>query len=236
MGEEVEISLNERSVSRHENKFIVSTYTTELLRRRLPAILKRDAHAGPDGSYFIRSVYFDDVDYSAYREKLHGVQDRTKFRLRYYNYDDSTIFLEKKIKQGDLTGKESAKITRAEADALLYCDDLSWCSRDPLLTEFARARRAGSRPAVVVDYDRCAFTHWVEDVRVTLDRNIRTCPYQPELFNANLLTVPAMEPGEQVLEIKYNAFLPAHVAIALEGVPKQRMAVSKFVKCLSILE
>ncbi len=39
-----------------------------LERRRLRSLLKPDPHAGPDGSYLVRSVYFDDPDNSAYYE------------------------------------------------------------------------------------------------------------------------------------------------------------------------
>ena len=51
-----------------------------------------------------------------------------------------------------------------------------------------------------------------------------------------LLMVPVLDEGETVLEVKYDKFLPAPVVAMLEGVPKRREAVSKYVKCLSILE
>lgn len=88
----------------------------------------------------------------------------------------------------------------------------------------------------MVDYQRYAYTYPVQDVRVTLDLDVRTCPYQTDGFSQRLLTVPALEPGEAVLEVKYDAFLPAPVRAVLEDVPKRREAVSKYVKCLSILE
>lgn len=48
--------------------------------------------------------------------------------------------------------------------------------------------------------------------------------------------MPVLDEGEAVLEVKYDAFLPAPVRALLEGVPKQRCAVSKYTKCLDILE
>jgi hypothetical protein len=65
---------------------------------------------------------------------------------------------------------------------------------------------------------------------------VRTSPYQTDFFSKRLLTVPVMDNGETVLEVKYNQFLPAPVSAVLEGVPKRRESVSKYVKCLSILE
>lgn len=226
----------ERQTNRHEIKYTVSAYETALLRHRLPALLRRDKHAGKTGSYLIRSVYFDDADYTAYNEKIAGVKERTKYRLRYYDLDDRVIFFERKSKNGDMTGKDSVKITREQAQALL---DGSFTSADtdaPLLKEFSRLRRTGYRPVVIVDYDRYAFTYPVENVRVTLDTAVRTCPYQTDFFNKRLLMVPVLDEGETVLEVKYDKFLPAPVVAMLEGVPKRREAVSKYVKCLSILE
>ena len=226
----------ERRTDRHEIKYVISAYETALLRHRLPGLLRRDKHAGTKGSYLIRSVYFDDADYSAYNEKIAGVKERTKYRLRYYDLDDSVIFFERKSKDGDMTGKDSVKITRAEAQALLDGTFTAGDTDAPLLKEFSRLRRSGYRPVVIVDYDRYAFTYPVENVRVTLDTAVRTCPYQTEFFSRRLLTVPVLENGETVLEVKYDQFLPAPVSAVLEGVPKRREAVSKYVKCLSILE
>ena len=197
--------------------------------------LRRDPHAGPDGSYFIRSLYFDDSDHTAYREKVDGVRDRIKYRIRYYNGDDRVIFLEKKTKEGDMTGKDSVRLTRSEAEAFLRGDP-GLSRMEGLAGELGRLRRRGWSPAVIVDYDRYAFTYPAGNVRVTLDCAVRTCPFQTELFNDRLLTLPVLDEGEAVLEVKYDAFLPAPVRELLQGVPKQRCAVSKFARCLSIIE
>ena len=225
----------DRTVNRHEIKYTVGLREAELLKHRLGALLRPDPHAGPDGSYFIRSLYFDDPDFTAYREKLDGVKERTKYRIRFYNMDDKVIFLEKKSKDGDMTGKDSARLSRAGAEAFLMGDD-----RLPRLKglpgELGRLRQGAWRPVVIVDYDRWAFTYPVANVRVTVDANVRTCPYKTDLFDPKLLTVPVLDEGEAVLEVKYDAFLPAPVRELLHGVTKQRCAVSKYTKCLSILE
>ena len=225
-----------RKVSRHEEKFIISVATAEMLKSRFRAILRPDPNAGADGSYFIRSVYFDDVSHTAYHEKLFGVKERSKYRLRYYNFDTERIFLEKKMKNGNLTGKDSAYVTFEEAQALLWGGSMDFAAGEPLLEEFIRARRGSMHPVCIVDYDRFAYTYPVEDVRITLDMDVRTRPYSTELFNRYLPTMPVMDEGECVLEVKYNGFLPSHILWMLEGVPKQRMAVSKYVKCMSVLE
>ena len=76
----------------------------------------------------------------------------------------------------------------------------------------------------------------VKSHSITLDMDVRTRPYRTELFTRYLPTLPVLDEGECVLEVKYNGFLPSHIVWMLEGVPKQRMAVSKYVKCMSVLE
>ena len=83
---------------RHEFKHILNYSDYFLLRGRLRHIMPPDPHAGPDGCYQIRSLYFDDWRDHALREKLYGISRREKFRLRLYNYDLSLIRLEKKVR------------------------------------------------------------------------------------------------------------------------------------------
>lgn len=115
-----------------------------LLRQRLSRVMEPDPHAGPEGRYFIRSLYFDDMDYTAYREKLNGVDTRAKYRLRYYNYDESYIAYEKKEKFRDMTRKAMAAVSRPTAEAMAARGEAE--GEDPLLTEFQALWRRGSGP------------------------------------------------------------------------------------------
>ena len=222
-------------IKRHEIKYIISLREAELLKYRLRALLRPDPHVRADGSYFIRSLYFDDTDYRAYHEKIAGVKERTKYRIRFYNLDDSRVTLEKKSKDGDLSGKESTRISRETAEALLTGGAVSG-EADDLVRELARLRQTGWRGAVLVDYVRYPFVYPTGNVRVTIDTELRTAPFKTGLFDGRALTVPVLDDGEAVLEVKYDAFLPAPVRALIEGVPKQRCAVSKYTQCLNILE
>ena len=55
---------------RHELKYYINQGEAALLENTLALTMDRDPYAGPDGSYFIRSLYFDDVASSALRQKL----------------------------------------------------------------------------------------------------------------------------------------------------------------------
>ena len=55
---------------RHEYKYLISRTDAELLRRRLPHVMKPDPHAGASGQYTIRSLYFDDPAFLSHVEML----------------------------------------------------------------------------------------------------------------------------------------------------------------------
>ena len=67
---------------RHELKYSISNTQYQLLRTKLRNVLKPDIHAGPDGRYHIRSLYFDDFRNTALFEKQAGVSRRKKYRIR----------------------------------------------------------------------------------------------------------------------------------------------------------
>ena len=71
---------------RHEWKHEINLSDMFAVHQRLQAVAQTDAHT-INGSYEIRSPYFDNISYKALREKLDGVNIREKFRIRYYNGD-----------------------------------------------------------------------------------------------------------------------------------------------------
>ncbi|MBQ5354441.1 MAG: polyphosphate polymerase domain-containing protein, partial [Clostridia bacterium] len=107
---------------RHELKYLINLPDWALLRSRFPAVLKPDPYAGEDAEYWIRSLYFDDYWNTAYEEKDAGVLTRRKYRIRIYNCSDERIVLERKNKYGPYIWKQSAPLTRRQADAILGGD------------------------------------------------------------------------------------------------------------------
>ena len=105
--------------ARHELKYFINPAELEVLRQRLRGALTMDAHCVGGRPYSIRSLYFDDVEDSAFYDKQAGVMHRDKYRIRIYNLSDKAIFLERKRKLGDLIQKSSAQITRRLCDQLV---------------------------------------------------------------------------------------------------------------------
>lgn len=72
---------------RHEYKYRINYFDYLILKRRIQLIMDVDPHASESGQYFIRSLYFDNIYDKALKEKLYGVNNREKFRIRIYNND-----------------------------------------------------------------------------------------------------------------------------------------------------
>lgn len=219
---------------RHEYKFQISPLDRQILLSRLRPLGLEDPHA-QGGEYQVCSLYFDDLQDTALRQKLDGVEDRDKFRLRYYNGDLSFIRLEKKSKRGGLCQKRSARLTQGQAEAILAGRAAALQqSKDPLLTEFYTRLCAGLRPAALTAYRREPFVYAPGNVRITIDRDIRTGVYARCLDAAQAALVLAAAPDDMnalVLEVKYDAFLPDLIrqAIHLDGRPWT--AFSKYAQC-----
>ena len=221
---------------RHEFKYLISTADARLLKLRLKHIMEPDPHAGASGRYTIRSLYFDDLAHSAYYEKMDGICLREKYRLRIYNYSMKTIKLEKKEKLGNLTRKTAQTVTREQAKSLNRDPRPDFAGQGGVLEELGqKISFEGVRPMVLVDYDRTPFICRDGNTRITLDENVRTRPYIAHLFASPRAMIPVMEPDQVILEVKFDDFLPGHLAAALADIPKVNMAISKFALCMSYI-
>ena len=213
---------------RHEVKHCISLSDYYELRTRLSIVLERDSHAGEDGSYTIRSLYFDNADDKALREKLDGVRDRDKYRLRYYNSDTGFINLEKKSKRGQWCTKESVSITEEECRRILDGDTEWMRLRDGLLQECWRKMSfEGMKPQTIVEYVRDPYIYPVGNVRVTLDHDIRTGMRSTDFLDPGSITVPVVD-NAIILEVKWDNCLPDLIKDVVRIPGRRASAFSKY--------
>ena len=219
--------------ARHELKYFINPAELEALRARLQTVMDLDRHCRNGEPYVIRSLYLDDIDNSAYYDKVAGVMSRDKYRIRIYRYSDQEIFLERKRKLGDLIQKSSVQITRRLCEQIISGDPRGLQSASsPLLQDvFVQMRTRLLRPAVIVDYVREAYTYPAENVRITFDMNLRSGLHSFDLFNAEIPTVCPLDQNTQILEVKFDNYLPDHVRGLIAGIQADRSAVSKYVLC-----
>lgn len=223
---------------RNELKHLITPADRAAICASMRTVAKLDPHTGEKGYYTIRSLYFDNYRDKALREKLDGINEREKFRIRYYDGNTSLIHLEKKVKRDGLGYKVSCNLTAEEAQKIVDGDtDWMVSSGRALLVElYAKMKTEGLRPKTIVDYERIPFVYGPGNVRVTLDFNIRTGLRCTDFLNPDCVTVPASgngNPGggEIVLEVKWDDYLPTVIRHAVQLKGRRQSAFSKYGAC-----
>ncbi len=218
---------------RHEIKLLLSKAEYLATRAKLAPILSQDEFTLDSGDYFIRSLYFDDIKKSAYWEKLSGVADRKKYRIRIYNLCDSVIKLECKEKKGDRIHKRSVALDRAAADKIIGGDFSPLAEIDNELAKeiYALSKTSGLQPSVIVDYDREAYIHPVSNVRLTFDKALHAGISSADIFDKEAVTLPVYPEGYVIFEVKYDDVIPKHLAQIVSSCQGQKLALSKFCLC-----
>ena len=219
--------MNEKPRFRHEKKHYITPADHAALRQRLGRVMQTDPNAGPGGTYTVHSLYFDDWQDTALREKLDGLPRREKFRIRYYNRELGYIKLEKKSKIRDLCLKESERIDLNQCQALAEgrIEGLA-DGGGPLLAELcAKMRSRQLRARTCVCYRRDAYWRPEGNVRATIDYDIGgggawgvLNPDRPLLKS----------PGITLLEVKYDHYLPEYIAGLVEMSDRSCSAFSKY--------
>lgn len=221
---------------RNEYKHIINKNHAEELKSRLKILLKSDPFADENGEYFIRSLYFDTYEDKYLYEKLNGVPFRHKYRIRFYDYNSSTIKLENKIKKYNSAAKLTANITKEETEKILNRQyDFLKDSEDALKMSFYQELVSGGLvPKTIVDYIRTPFIYPHGNVRITIDSNIRSPVGQTgltDIFNSNIPTVSVFPDERCVLEVKYDGFLPDFIHKIIQTEVTASSSMSKYASC-----
>ena len=219
---------------RHELKYTVSYGDYLAISRRLKAVMQADPHVEGSGTYLVQSVYFDNSDDKALKEKIDGIGRREKFRIRFYNGDLSYVSLEKKIKNGSLCLKASETVTEDEFRRILKGDiDFMRDHGSGLVKElYAKMRYQRLKPRVLVSYKREPYIYKAGNVRVTFDSDIRTSLYDQEFLEGKMSSVNAADsPQDIILEVKYDAFLPEIIQDMIQVPHLRQQAFSKYGAC-----
>lgn len=194
---------------RNELKYICTEGELFQIETRIAPLCRKDIHAGTNGGYEVRSIYFDDNENRSYYENENGISPREKFRVRMYDADPSFLNLECKKKENNLTHKESCSIKKEILDEILNGNAKMDIGFPPLLVRFIlQFSEAGLRPKVIVAYERTPFVYDMGNVRITFDRNIAGCTDIGSFYNKRIMTRPILQKGQHILEVKYNYVFP----------------------------
>ena len=217
---------------RNELKYICSKGELLILKSRVHAVMKSDANATADGTYLIKSIYFDDYDNTSFGEKDSGTDPRGKWRIRAYNNDDSTTRLEFKYKEHCMISKDSCCLTRSEFDGIMEGTARIGDVDSPVFRRFMIDVKSHHMvPAIIVQYVRRPFVHALGNVRVTFDTDISSSKDYDKFFEPDLSVRPIMPIGQGLLEVKYDQYIPDHIYHALQLKDMRQETFSKYCLC-----
>ncbi|MDL2261130.1 polyphosphate polymerase domain-containing protein [Methanimicrococcus sp. OttesenSCG-928-J09] len=215
---------------RHELKYYINMADYLTIKSRMSAFAEKDRHVSENGTYKIRSLYFETPTDRVLMEKINGVNNREKFRIRMYNDDPSFIRLEKKTKINGFCNKIDAPVTQEQCEQLL-AGKTQWMkeSEHALLAElYSKMKYEQLRPKTIVDYIREPFIYHPGNVRVTLDSEIKTGIHVKDMFNPEMPTIRTNGSNVIILEVKYDNFIPTIVLNAVSVQNRKSTAFSKY--------
>ena len=220
---------------RFENKYLLDVLQKETIKAYIEGICNYDKYVSEtEGSYYIRSLYFDTYNSMAYQDNEAGVDIREKYRIRIYNCNSDYLVLERKIKVNGKISKDRTPITMSFFNAVLHgrTDELNFDSSNSLINRFLLEYHTNYlRPRIIVDYERTAFVTENIDVRMTFDKSISFSSDVFQFFNPNLSLQPILPVGQELLEVKYTEFLPEYVHQMLDLKNVQQSTFSKYYLC-----
>lgn len=223
-------------VLRNELKYYISYQNYLKIRGSLRSILKKDTHSLDENGYFIRSLYFDTITNRSFYEKMYGVMNRKKYRLRIYDLDSQKAKFEIKNKIRDKVLKETAIICRSDVEDILNDNYEVLLKYNNLILNkiYLAFKKDRLVPTVVVDYVRDAYIDDLNNIRITFDRSLSKNSNNFNIFSTDFSNLRKISKEHIVImEIKYNHFLPGWIKDILQTTQHTRSAVSKF--CLSKL-
>jgi len=187
----------------------------------------------------VQSIYLETLNADSYQEKVNSDFFKTKYRVRWYETQDTTdnnagddypIFLEKKMKVGAKRLKERW-VARSNFEALRL-KKLTSRFHENWHDIFAEKEVVPYLcPLIQISYTRKRFIDSFSGARFSLDYNIRV-----EKTNSLMLPPPQSEPLENgVFEVKSNSDTPPFsIQYLVENLAKKN-TFSKYERCVSCL-
>lgn len=218
---------------RHEYKYICSEEQMACIENNICGLMRYDYNTGQEKQYTIRSLYFDDYWDSCLYDNIDGNDGREKFRLRIYNHDASYIRLELKRKVGGKNQKVSCRIDEKLCERMMLGKSLDMGAVDAdIYRKFCLWQNTRFlSPRVIVEYDRVPYVYKDGNVRITLDRHIRSGSGTKNFLDNDIVTRPVMPLNQHILEVKFDELLPDFVYSAVQTEGLRQTTYSKYYMC-----
>jgi SPX domain protein involved in polyphosphate accumulation len=233
-------------MSRFEYKYLVSNDDLHKLRSQISPYLELDKYAAKrkNKEYVVRSLYYDTPQLRFYYEKLAGLKNRKKVRIRGYNEfrKNAIAFLEIKRKDTNSIWKNRTGVPFRDISSLLetgqvrefiFCEDKKENGIDDAIKFLFQIHRNSLRPIINVVYEREAFFYKFDHrLRITLDKNLRSSlnPAVESLYREENMIYAI--PGNTIMEVKIHGPLPSWLGYTIARLGLRQQALSKYTLAL----
>jgi len=214
---------------RHEYKYLITSTQRKTVEEKIKHLMKKDEHV-LNGQYNIKSIYFDDYYNRCFYENENGIDPREKYRIRIYNNSNKRILLECKRKENSKTYKESCEITREEYNKLICGLTIDY--RNNIICKLNKLIKTTHMiPKVIVSYDRIPYIYKDGNVRITFDTNLSSSYNIEKFFDLDIPKRPIYPYGYELLEVKFDEFLPDLIYSTMQLESLNQTANSKYYLC-----
>lgn len=215
-------------VNRRELKYPIGEKDYYKINSLFNKILTPDKNNGEYG-YKIRSLYFDSINNDDYFAKISGDEVRKKIRLRIYDTKTDKVKLEIKRKINISQIKETTTISKEDAIRLINKDYSVLLKYDEIAHSAYNIMTLGQyQPVVLIDYNRRAYIHNENNIRVTLDSDIRSNEFDFNMFSDDVVMIPAFDHYNALLEVKFDGELFCWISQALVELDTTNCSISKY--------
>lgn len=220
--------MNVLQINRSELKYEMHPLEAISLQSELDLLLQRDTFSA-SGSYMVRSLYFDSLNDIDFMEKYAGNEKRKKIRIRLYNPDADVGKFEIKQKDGNYSYKKSLVIPRAEIEKAVN-GDFSFLlnyETEAAVELYSILSLGCYRAKTIIEYQRTAFQYPANDIRITLDKNIKCSETDLNPLH-HVLPYLSVTDEKVILEVKYNGGLIKCISDILKKYKLTQVSVSKY--------
>lgn len=228
-----------RSANRFELKYIVSHDRVGPFIDALSPYLVDDRHVADDRGYPVYSVYWDSDDWTLFWEKVEGLKDRRKLRIRRYA-DGQHGFVEIKHRTDRTLQKRRTRLPLSRIyETFRGMNDEDWSqtgpeadegAADPVVAEATFLReRFRLRPRMAVSYRRRAFFGAFDpDLRITFDSRLQYDPHALDIARPFETGRYIIDPRAVIMEVKFSERAPVWLCNLVSAFDFKMTRLSKY--------
>lgn len=211
---------------RREIRYSINYMEYQKIMQLLKKVMAKDKNAKTDGTYKIKTMYLDNYYGEVRTAKKQDINSVKKYRVRMYNDNIESIYLERKTNENGYILKKKIPIDKKTVENIIVGDIKDLLEEElSLKSELYLAMNLKQlRPSFVLQYERIAFTDDVSRARITIDKNIQSTTNCYKFFE----NIEGTHNENMILEVKYETYLPNYIRDIIKTIESKQISSSKF--------